>query len=232
MFTHRASALVLSLAWALGLCVTASTARAVVLEAVPAAALAAFAAQENAAQSDGKWRLKATTADRLRIRDWFKSWKKALADARAQGSGERIASEEVLLEPLAALPNPRIPVGLYRCRTLKIGGQPKAQSGAQGYRTSDWFRCRISLEQGVYSFAMVSGVQRPTGRIFADTKHRQIFLGTLMLGHEVVPLAYGSDPIRDMAGLVERVGDQRWRLVFPAPTFGALLDVIELLPAE
>ena len=34
-----------------------------------------------------------------------------------------------------------------------------------------------------------------------------------------------------MAGLVERIGDNRWRLVLPAPAYESLLDVIELVPA-
>ena len=42
---------------------------------------------------------------------------------------------------------------------------------------------------------------------------------------------YGSDRMRDMAGLVERIGDNRWRLVLPAPAYESLVDVIELVPA-
>ena len=34
-----------------------------------------------------------------------------------------------------------------------------------------------------------------------------------------------------MAGLVERIGDNRWRLVLPAPAYESMLDVIELVPA-
>ncbi|WP_152998778.1 DUF4893 domain-containing protein, partial [Sphingopyxis sp. H115] len=30
---------------------------------------------------------------------------------------------------------------------------------------------------------------------------------------------------------VERIGDNRWRLVLPAPAYESLLDVIELVPA-
>ena len=33
-----------------------------------------------------------------------------------------------------------------------------------------------------------------------------------------------------MAGLVERIGDNRWRLVFPYPHFESTLDVLELVP--
>ena len=35
-----------------------------------------------------------------------------------------------------------------------------------------------------------------------------------------------------MAGVVERVGDNRWRLVLPYPRFESLLDVIELASAD
>ena len=35
-----------------------------------------------------------------------------------------------------------------------------------------------------------------------------------------------------MAGVVERVGDHRWRLVCPRPIIESLLDVIELVPAN
>ena len=31
--------------------------------------------------------------------------------------------------------------------------------------------------------------------------------------------------------VVERIGDNRWRLVLPAPAYESLLDVIELVPA-
>jgi hypothetical protein len=58
-----------------------------------------------------------------------------------------------------------------------------------------------------------------------------VFLGTLVLGDESLPVSYGSDRMRDMAGLVERIGDNRWRLVLPAPAYESLLDVIELVPA-
>src|SRR3546814_14282978 len=80
-------------------------------------------------------------------------------------------------------------------------------------------------------FRSLSGSQRPVGLIFPDNLKRQIFLGTLELGDEEMALNYGSDRMRDMAGLVERIGDNRWRLVLPAPAYESLLDVIELVPA-
>jgi hypothetical protein len=69
------------------------------------------------------------------------------------------------------------------------------------------------------------------GRLYAETDARVIFLGTLELGDENVPLEYGLDAQRDMAGYVERIGIGRWRLVLPWPSFESQLDVIEMVPA-
>ena len=35
---------------------------------------------------------------------------------------------------------------------------------------------------------------------------------------------------RDVAGYVERIGPDRWRLVMPKPHFESQLDVMELVP--
>jgi len=35
-----------------------------------------------------------------------------------------------------------------------------------------------------------------------------------------------------MAGYVERVGERRWRMVLPRPTFESIVDVIELVPVR
>lgn len=182
----------------------------------------------DAPPEEGTWRGTATEQDRLRIRNWYKSWEAALADARAKGHGADIQREGVLLQPMAALPNPHMPAGDYRCRTIKVGA--RGQSGL-GYIAYGWFRCRVSAEQGLFSLTKLSGSQRPMGLIFPDDLKRQIFLGTLELGDETLPVNYGSDRMRDMAGLIERIGDNRWRLALPAPAYESLLDVIELVPA-
>jgi hypothetical protein len=68
--------------------------------------------------------------------------------------------------------------------------------------------------------------------IFGDNDRRKIFLGTLMLGDEARALDYGTDPQRDMAGIVERIGPNRWRIVFPRPAFESIVDVMELVPVN
>lgn len=181
------------------------------------------------ASDAGTWRATATAQDKDRIRNWYSSWTAALADARAKGYGASIDREGVLLQPRAALPNPHLPPGDYRCRTVKVGTQGR---GTIGYIAYDWFRCRVAPEQGLTSMTKLTGSQRPVGLVFPDNLTRQVFLGTLVLGDESMAVSYGSDRMRDMAGLVERIGDNRWRLVLPSPAYESLLDVIELVPAN
>lgn len=173
------------------------------------------------------WRATATPQDRDRVRNWYSAWEAALADARADGDGAKVDAEGALLEPLAALPNPHLPPGAYRCRTVKVG----SQGGPPGLIAYGWFNCKVASEQGIVSLTKTSGSQRPVGLVFPDDMRRQIFLGTLLLADETMPLDYGTDRMRDMAGLVERIGEARWRLVLPRPAYESLLDVIELVPA-
>ena len=43
-------------------------------------------------------------------------------------------------------------------------------------------------------------------------------------------MAYGDDPKRDMAGVLERIAPFSWRLVIPWPQSTSKLDVFELTP--
>lgn len=208
----------LALGLALGACAT-----------VPSIPPSAADAPRVEADAAGTWRATATDQDKQRIRNWYSSWTAALADARAKGYGASIDREGVLLQPGAALPNPHLPPGDYRCRTIKVGTQGR---GTIGYIAYDWFRCRVAAEQGLTSLTKLTGSQRPVGLIFPDNLTRQVFLGTLVLGDESVAVSYGSDRMRDMAGVVERIGDNRWRVALPAPAYESLLDVIELVPAK
>ena len=182
----------------------------------------------DAPPASGSWRATATDQDKERLRGWYASWEAALADARAKGHGAEVDREGVLLQPMAALPNAHLPAGDYRCRTIKVGAKGR---GGLSYIAYGWFRCRVAPEQGLSSLTKLTGSQRPVGLIFPDNLKRQIFLGTLELGDEKMAVNYGSDRMRDMAGLVERIGDNRWRLVLPAPAYESLVDVIELVPA-
>jgi hypothetical protein len=182
-----------------------------------------------AAVTAESWRSVATPRDRERVRGWYRAWTDALASARAGGHAEAITREGALLDPLAALPDAQMPVGNYDCRVVKLGS---AGRSALAYVTYPSFRCRIAAEQSIVSFTKLNGSQRQAGLIYGDSERRQIFLGTLMLGQEERAFDYGTDAERDVVGIIERIGPNRWRMVMPRPAFESIVDVMELVPAR
>lgn len=180
-----------------------------------------------AAQTAADWRAVATANDRERLREWRTAFIRALDQARAAGHAADIAREGPLLEPDAALGPVPIPNGRYKCRVIKLGTKT---GGPLNFVAYPAFDCRISQEKELQGFHKLSGSQRHTGLLFAADPLRQVFLGTLVLGDEKRAMQYGRDQERDLAGWVERVGDNRWRLILPYPHFESTLDVVELVP--
>jgi hypothetical protein len=178
-------------------------------------------------QPASDWRAVATKEDRARLRDWRTAFTSALAAARASGHSADIAREGSLLDPDSAIGGP-IPDGAYRCRVIKVGAKSE---GMLDYVAYPYFRCEVRQKGAVQSFAKLNGSQRQVGLVFSNDQLRQVFLGTLMLGDESRAMEYGVDPGRDVAGFVERIGPQRWRLIMPSPNFESQIDVMELVPA-
>lgn len=176
-------------------------------------------------QPTNDWRAVATSDDRERLREWRSSFTRALAAARAAGHGPAIAKEGALLDPDSGLGG-AIPDGYYRCRLIKLGAK---QPGMLEYISYPGFRCQVDSRKRRH-FSKLTGSQRPLGILFPDSQLREIFLGTLVLGDEQRALQYGVDRTRDIAGFVERIGPDRYRLVMPAPHFESQLDVMELVP--
>lgn len=171
------------------------------------------------------WRAVATAADRTRLARWREAWVAATRSARAAeaplaAEGALFAFDQALSD---AVPSP----GAYSCRMFKLGG---AARGSLGYVAYPWFACRITREGALSRLMKLTGSQRPDGVIYSDRAGRAVFLGTLVLGDETRAIAYGRDRTRDLAGIVERVGERRWRLALPFPAFESTLDVLELVP--
>lgn len=184
---------------------------------------------EQAVPQEAAWRSIATPHDRERVREWRTAWTKALKQARAAGHGAEIAAEGALLVPDAALDGVTPPAGDYRCRTIKIGAK---SPGLLEYIAYPAFSCRVGAGDGIRDFVKLTGSQRPVGRLFVENDRRMVFLGTLQLGDERGTLRYGHDVERAMAGVLERVGERRWRLVFPYPHHESVVDVLELIPQD
>ena len=175
------------------------------------------------------WRMVATSRDRERLREWRAAFTDALTQARAAGHASHIAAEGPLLDPDAAMGGGPIPNGNYRCRVIKLGSPNRDGLDYVAYPA---FRCRIRPERDIQGFAKLTGSQRQVGLIFPGDALRQVVLGTLVLGDERRAMQYGRDPDRDVAAYVDRIGDNRWRMVMPYPAFESTLDVLELVPVQ
>lgn len=175
------------------------------------------------------WRPVVTESDRERLKNWRTAFVDALRAARAGGHAEDVVREGVLLDPDAALGGGSIPNGDYRCRVIKLGARSR---GMLDYVSYPAFNCRITQAGHVQDFAKLTGSQRQVGTIFPGDPLRQVFLGTLVLADESRAFQYGRDEDRDVAGYVEKIAPDRWRLIMPRPHFESVMDVMELVPVQ
>jgi len=173
------------------------------------------------------WRQVATAADEDRISRVGLAWQEGLADAKKTNAAD-VRREGKLLLPRAGLPRPAPTPGSYNCRLIKLG---KATPKSKAFESFKPFFCYVEVEGDLLTIVKQTGSRRPAGRLWEDDDpNRLIFLGSLALGDEQQPLAYGDDPKRDMAGVLDRIGPFRWRLVIPWPQSTSKLDVFELTP--
>ena len=173
------------------------------------------------------WKAVATAADQDRIARLGLAWADALAEANKSNAAE-VRKEGKLLLPRGGLPRPAPTPGSYNCRLITLG---KATPQGKAFESFKPFFCYVEVEDDQLTIVKQTGSQRPAGRLWDDDDPtRLVFLGSLALGDETAPLAYGDDPKRNMAGVLERIAPFRWRLVIPWPQGTSKLDVFELTP--
>jgi len=174
------------------------------------------------------WMAIASTADEQRIRNHDAAWAVGLSEARKAGFAKAIAEEGLLLKKDAGLSYPAPTPGSYSCRMMRVGSTGKGKPALERFKP---FFCYVEVDGDLLTIVKQTGSSRPAGRLWEDDDlSRLIFLGSLALGSEEQPLAYGDDPKRDMAGYFERIAPFRWRLIIPWPQDGAKLNVFELTP--
>jgi hypothetical protein len=173
------------------------------------------------------WKAVATADDQNRLSRLGLAWQEALAEASKTNPAD-VRREGKLLQPKSALPRPEPTPGSYNCRLIKLG---KATPKTRAFESFKPFFCYVEVQDNQLTIVKQTGSQRPVGLLWEDdTPTRLIFLGSLALGEETTPLAYGDDPKRNMAGVLERIGPFRWRFVIPWPKSTSKLDVLELTP--
>jgi len=186
-------------------------------------ALAALLATAAGAES---WQETATPAETQRLAQRDQAFAAALAEVRASEFAGELEKSPSLYDPDARLDDPLPPEGKYLCATHKLGGRFLA------FVAYADFTCAIYGGGEKRQFVKLTGSQRPVGHIHADSERSGVFLGSLMLGDDETLVPYGQDKERDMAGTVERIGKDRWRIVFPNPYYESTLDIIDLRPVE
>lgn len=189
-----------------------------------AACLALAALMLGTAAQAQSWRDTITAEDAARLSQRDAAFAAALAEVRASEYAGDLASDALLYDPEKRLDDPLPPEGRYLCATHKLGGQYLA------FIAYPDFVCAIYGSGATRQFVKLTGSQRPVGFIHADGKRNGVFLGSLMLGDDETLVPYGRDKERDMAGTVERIGKDRWRIVFPSPYYESTLDIIDLRP--
>lgn len=168
------------------------------------------------------WRTAATQADATRLEQRDATFVAALAEVNASEFAGELAKNALLYDPNTRLDKPLPPEGRYLCSTHKLGGQFLA------FIAYPDFVCAVYGNGDKRQFVKLTGSQRPVGYIYADGKRSGVFLGSLMLGDDAGLVPYGQDKERDLAGTVERIDKNRWRIVFPQPYYVSTLDIIDL----
>lgn len=163
-----------------------------------------------------------TPSDKARLDALPDTWQRARASVPKR-LATKLEAEGTLVQPAAALDLPSLPPGPYYCRLVRLGGRV-------GLATFKPDFCIVDGTTGHVSFTKQSGASLPGGWLFADSDTRQVFLGTFRPSRMKTAPAYSINPAQDVAGVVERVGPFRWRLVLTRAGEGALLDVYELVP--
>ncbi len=186
------------------------------------------ASPTDASSLPADWKQVATTADLDRIGRTGDAWAQGLKEARTRHHDADIVREGPLLDPAAALPRPAPPPGTYHCRIVKLGFGITGRGRA--FQSFKPFTCFLSVEASLLVFIKANGTDLPAGRLWDDGDTRLVFLGAMARRQGVAAPAYSTDPSRDRSGVVERVGDFRWRLVTPWQSKDARIEVMELIP--
>ncbi|HYJ30509.1 MAG TPA: DUF4893 domain-containing protein [Allosphingosinicella sp.] len=148
---------------------------------------------------------------------------------QAAGSARTAAADRELLDPDLRLARPDPAPGPYRCRIVRLGPTAPAPRGRRAAARSSF--CFVNAADDRLSLTVETSA-RPLGGYLWETNQRDRLV---FLGAEFAPRARSAPPYAEpgtvsTAGLFERIGEFRYRLVVRGPTPGTV-DVYELVAA-
>jgi hypothetical protein len=175
--------------------------------------------------AEEEWRGVASTEDVAKIDGLLALWERSLAAARAPSARPRLAAS-ALLDPKAGLERGAPTPGSYRCKFTRLG---KRSAADRPTALSPEAFCYVGVEEGRLSLTTETGSLRLGGWLWEETGGRRlIFLGAVSRPKMTAPPAYGEDRSGDAVGVLERIGEFRFRLAVPAPGGGEALYLFEL----
>lgn len=175
------------------------------------------------------WKKVATEADQKRLYQWPKALSSGQSAAVQSGEGEIVGDPVGLFGVNARRASSDIPEGLYNCAITKMGGP---DGRGLPFITYPGFKCRVKEEDGRKHFTKLTGSQRTVGWIYPASEQHSVYLGTLFYGYENKATPYGQTEERDQAAALQRIGKDRWRMVFPYPYYESVVNVMELTPVK
>lgn len=176
------------------------------------------------------WREDASPADVQRLNALAESRTKGLDEA-SRGNAADLATIHAILQSGTAPASAAKLTGIWRCRTMKLGGiTPDVVYG--------WFRCRISERDGRLFFEKFTGSQRTSGYLYPE-EQGFVYLGASYVtayGPPEKPPVYSGTGASagavatpdDQIGMLSLLYDGRARLELPYPIQESTFDVIEL----
>lgn len=194
----------------------------------PAAPAPSPSSGEQGGASD--WRSVARPDDAARLGRLDQAWRLARAQAEDAGFARQVEALGPLVDPNAALPGRlQPPPGTYRCRTIKLGTM--SEGSGLAYVEYPAFRCSIEMTPGGdLILTKTTGSQRTRGLLYPHTDRQLVYVGAQAWGSDETGYpAYGQMPERDQIGVLERIGENRWRLVLPWPKQESKLELLELV---
>ena len=192
-----------------------------------AAASAPVAEAEGAGAAN--WRQVASAADASLLGRLDQAWRLGRAEAEDAGFASQVEALGPLVDPNAGRMNRlQPPPGTYRCRTVKLGRRVEGQGLA--YVAYPYFACSVELTPGGdLVLTKTTGSQRLRGLLYPEGDRRLVYVGAQAWGDETTYPAYGQNRERDQVGVLERIGDARWRLSIPWPKQEAKLELLEIV---
>jgi hypothetical protein len=181
--------------------------------------LLALTAATSIANADGALDKRLTPFDKERLANIDTTVASALAEARAGGTKDDIATLDAAVSgtplPLAEGYDPN---GTWKCRTIKAGG-------TLPLTVYPWFACRISEDGAGWQFEKLTGSQRTKGMFYTLSANRLAYLGGgYVIGDK--PRVYGEDAKENQVAIVERRGKNKLIFLFPAPQYESKLDIL------